>query len=126
MSFPEEEPPMPIEPAASEEEPVPGEPSPSEDESPFVTKPPSGDEPPFGDEPPSGEVVFPDEPDLPEDFIPLDRTSRRARARRRRANRMLAMPDAEERAAILDGLARRAIPSFEFFVFAVLCGAVLG
>jgi hypothetical protein len=71
-------------------------------------------------------VVFPEEPDLPEDFIPLDRTSRRARARRRRAARTLAMPDADERAAILDGLARRAIPSFEFFVFAVLCGAVLG
>ena len=119
MSFPEEEPPMPIEPAASEEGPVPGEPSPSEE-------PPSGNKPPFGDEPSSGEVVFPEEPDLPEDFIPLDRTSRRARARRRRASRMLAMPDAEERATILDGLARRAIPSFEFFVFAVLCGAVLG
>jgi hypothetical protein len=107
MSFPEEEPPKPIEPAPSEEEPAPGEPIPS-------------------GETPSGEVVFPEEPDLPEDFTPLDRTSRKARARRRRANRMLVMPDADERAAILDGLARRAIPSFEFFVFALLCGAVLG
>ncbi|MGD0750494.1 MAG: DUF389 domain-containing protein [Anaerolineales bacterium] len=107
MSFPEEEPPRPIEPAASEEEPIPAEPAPSE-------------------ETPSEEVVFSEEPNLPEDFTPLDRTSRRARARRRRANRTLVMPDAEERAAILDGLARRSIPSFEFFVFAVLCGAVLG
>ncbi len=125
MSFPEEEPPRPIEPAPSEEEPTPGEPIPS-DNPPAAESPPSGDRPPSGTLPPIGDVVFPDEPDLPDDFIPLDRTSRRARARRRRASRMLAMPDAEERAAVLDGLARRSIPSFEFFVFALLCGAVLG
>jgi len=39
---------------------------------------------------------------------------------------MLVPPGANERAAILDSLARRAFPSFEFFVFALLCGAVLG
>ena len=39
---------------------------------------------------------------------------------------MLVMPGADERATILDDLARRAFPSFEFFVFALLCGAVLG
>ena len=35
-------------------------------------------------------------------------------------------PGADERAAILDGLARRAFPSFEFFLFAFFAGVVLG
>ena len=90
-----------------EEQPNPVEPAPSE-------------------ETPSEEVVFPEEPVLPDDFTPLDRTGRKARARRRRAHRKLVMPGADERATILDDLARRAFPSFEFFVFALLCGAVLG
>jgi hypothetical protein len=38
----------------------------------------------------------------------------------------MGMPGADERAAILDGLARRAFPSIEFFVFALLGGAVIG
>ncbi|MCX6034871.1 MAG: SH3 domain-containing protein, partial [Chloroflexi bacterium] len=33
---------------------------------------------------------------------------------------------ADKRAAMLDDLARRAFPSFEFFLFAFLCGAILG
>jgi hypothetical protein len=107
MSFPEEEQPKPVEPASSEEQPKTEEPVPAE-------------------EIPSEEVVFPETPDLPEDFTPLGGTGRLPRARRRRAQRKLVMPGADERAAILDSLARRAIPSFEFFVFALLCGAVLG
>ena len=107
MSFPEEELPKPVEPASSEALPSPIEPAGS-------------------DEPPSEEIVFPEEPILPDDFTPLDRTGRKARARRRRAHRKLVWPGADERAAILDDLARRAFPTFEFFVFALLCGAVLG
>ena len=73
-----------------------------------------------------GQVSFPEEPILPEGFTPLGGTTRLPRARRRRAHRMLVPPGADERAALLDNLARRAIPSFEFFLFALLCGAVLG
>jgi Domain of unknown function (DUF389) len=111
MSFPEDEQPKPIEPvsppASSEEETNPGVPAPSE-------------------EAPSREVEFPEEPVLPEDFTPFGESARLPRARRRRAHRTLGMPGADERAAILDGLARRAFPSIEFFVFALLGGAVMG
>ncbi len=47
-------------------------------------------------------------------------------ARRRRARRSLVTPSADERAALLENLSRRAFPSFEFFLFSLLCGAVLG
>jgi hypothetical protein len=70
--------------------------------------------------------TFPEEPILPEGFTPLGETVRLPRARRRRAHRMLVPPGADERATLLDNLARRAFPSFEFFLFALLCGAVLG
>lgn len=49
-----------------------------------------------------------------------------ARARRRRAYRTFFPSDAEGRASMLADLARRAYPSYEFYVFAVLCGAILG
>ena len=39
---------------------------------------------------------------------------------------MLVPPGADERATLLDSLARRASPSFEFFLFAIFSGAVLG
>ncbi len=39
---------------------------------------------------------------------------------------MLVPLAADERAAMLDNLARRAFPSFEFFLFAFLCGVILG
>jgi len=107
MSFPEDEQPKPVEPASSEEQPNPGEPAPAE-------------------ELPSVQGLFAEEPVLPEDFTPLVRRDGNPRARRRRSNRMLVMPGADERAAILDGLARRAYPTIEFFMFALLCGAVLG
>ncbi len=90
-----------------DEQPLPDDPSPSE-------------------ETPSSEEIFPEEPILPEDFTPLGRTPRLPRARRRRAQRMLVPPGADERAALLDSLARRAFPSFEFFLFAFLGGVVLG
>ena len=49
-----------------------------------------------------------------------------ARARRRRARRMLAPQDAAGQAEQLAALARRAHPTFELFVFALVSGAVLG
>ncbi len=51
---------------------------------------------------------------------------RAARARRRRARRLLAPPDARGRAAVLARLSQRAYPSYEFVLFAFLCGGILG
>ncbi|MFH1524565.1 MAG: SH3 domain-containing protein [Chloroflexota bacterium] len=72
------------------------------------------------------EETFPEEPILPEGFTPIEEAARLTRARRRRARRMLVPPGADERDALLDNLARRAVPSFEFFLFALICGVVLG
>lgn len=72
------------------------------------------------------EDQFPQEPVLPEGFTPISDLAHLPRARRRRARRMLAPLAADERAALLDSLARRAYPSFEFFLFALLGGAILG
>ncbi len=59
------------------------------------------------------------EPQSPQGNIP-------PRARRRRRGQLTVPADAEGRAALLQSLARRAYPSYELFVFAVLCGAILG
>ena len=45
-------------------------------------------------------------------------------ARRRRAKRVLAPVDADERAAILDTVARRASPTVDFFLFSILASLV--
>src|SRR5512146_1018229 len=75
----------------------------------------------------SGEQVsYPEETILPEGFTPLVETAHVQRSRRRQAHRRLTLPSATERSALLESLGRRATPSFEFFVFALLCGAVLG
>jgi hypothetical protein len=47
-------------------------------------------------------------------------------ARRRRANRLLAPLNADERSAYLIELAHRAAPSFDFFLFSLVCGVILG
>ncbi len=47
-------------------------------------------------------------------------------ARRRRARRAITPRTANERTALASSLARRAYPSIEFFLFSLLCGAVLG
>lgn len=47
-------------------------------------------------------------------------------ARRRRARRLLAPLDADERAAFLDEVAQRTYPSFDFFLFSLLAGAIFG
>ncbi len=78
------------------------------------------------EEPVLSKETFPEEPILPEGFTPIGDFANLPRARRRRAQRMLVPPAADERAALLDDLARRAFPSFEFFLFAFLCGAILG
>ena len=92
----------------------------------FPEEEPRPEEPVSPEEVASAEAIFPEDPGLPEGFTPISTSARLPRARRRRAHRMLAAPGADERAAILGSLARRAIPSFEFFLFALLCGAVLG
>ncbi|MCK4977447.1 MAG: DUF389 domain-containing protein, partial [Anaerolineales bacterium] len=56
-------------------------------------------------------------PDDPEQLPP---------ARRRRAKRLLAPLDADQRAAFLDEVAHRASPSFDFFLFSLVAGFVLG
>ena len=84
------------------------------------------EEPPKSEEPVHSEETFPEEPVLPEDFTPIGELTHLPRARRRRAQRMLVLPGADERAFLLDTLARRAVPSFEFFLFAFFCGVVLG
>lgn len=57
------------------------------------------------------------QPDDPEQLPP---------ARRRRAKRLLAPLDADQRAAFLDEVAHRASPSFDFFLFSMVAGFVLG
>jgi hypothetical protein len=47
-------------------------------------------------------------------------------ARRRKARRLLAPLEAGERAAFLDKVAHRASPSFDFFLFSLVSGIVLG
>jgi len=67
------------------------------------------------------------EPVLPEGFTPMEEPLNLPPARRRRGRRRyFATPDEDERSAVLEKLARRAFPSFEFFLFALLCGAILG
>jgi hypothetical protein len=84
------------------------------------------EETPKLEEPAPSEEFFPKEPILPEGFTSIGNHARLPRARRRRAHRMLTLPATDERAALLDHLARRAVPSFEFFLFAFLCGVILG
>lgn len=49
-----------------------------------------------------------------------------ARARRRRARRTFFPKDTEGRATFIATLAKRSYPSYELFVYSLLCGAVLG
>ncbi len=78
-------------------------------------------------EPPkSEEPSYPEETILPEGFTPLVESAHVQRSRRRQARRQIAMPDGSDRAAFLETLSRRATPSFDFFLFALISGAVLG
>ncbi len=80
-------------------------------------------------------MSLPDPPSLPPDpHASFDRvrasqspSASSGRARRRRGRGQLAVPqDAEGRSALLQALARRAYPSYELFIYAILCGALLG
>jgi uncharacterized membrane protein len=63
---------------------------------------------------------------LPKSEETPDDPERLPPARRRRARRLLAPLDADERASSLESLARRTSPSFDFFLFSLLSGAGLG
>jgi hypothetical protein len=49
-----------------------------------------------------------------------------SRVRRRRARHLEVPKDAEGQSALIASLARRAFPSYELFIYALICGAVLG
>lgn len=51
---------------------------------------------------------------------------RLARARRRRAQRMLTQLQADDREAFLEGLAHQVSPGFELFLFSLLAGVLIG
>ncbi len=63
-------------------------------------------------------------------IIPTEPSSRpreEIRNRRRRATRRSSIPsDAEGQATLISDLSRRAYPSFELFIFSLVCGAILG
>jgi hypothetical protein len=84
------------------------------------------EETPNPEEPIPSEETHQVETELPEGFIPITDQGYMPRARRRRAQRMLIPPGTDDRVEMLDNLARRAYPSFEFFLFAFLSGIVLG
>ena len=69
-------------------------------------------------------MTFPNEPTQPPEPPPESRIS--ARARRRRARRTFFPKDAEGRTAVIASLAKRAYPSYELFIYSLLCGAMLG
>ena len=69
-------------------------------------------------------MTFPDKATQPPVPDPDSRIS--ARARRRRARRTYFPKDAQGRAAVFAALAKRAYPSYELFIFSLVCGAVLG
>ena len=71
-------------------------------------------------------MTNPDSPLFPPDPPPQPVPPSTSAARRRRAHRAQLIPDAEGRAEIMSVLAKRAYPNYEFFIFAVLCGALLG
>ena len=75
-------------------------------------------------------MSFSDEPIIPTEPTPppeRDANTASARVRRRRAMRRNSIPaDAEGQAALISSLSRRAYPSFELFVFSLVCGAIVG
>jgi hypothetical protein len=72
-------------------------------------------------------MTFPNDPlSPPRPAAPAPESHISARARRRRARRTFFPKDAQGRAAILAALARRAYPSYELFIYSLVCGAVLG
>ena len=66
------------------------------------------------------------DPNLPSQEPHLPREAVAPRSRRRKRGQLIIPTDAEGRAGLLQSLAKRAYPSYELFVFAILCGAMLG
>ena len=63
---------------------------------------------------------------VPESLPPLEpQPQPQQRARKRRARRAFFPSDAEGQDAMLADLARRAYPSYELYLFALICGAIL-
>ncbi|HEX8992576.1 MAG TPA: DUF389 domain-containing protein [Anaerolineales bacterium] len=64
----------------------------------------------------------------PTNPVPGSNTTRQGltRSRRRRRGQPTIPSDAEGRTALLASLARRAYPTYELFVYALICGAILG
>ncbi len=75
-------------------------------------------------------MSFSDEPIIPTEPTPPPEQGANAasvRGRRRRVMRRSSIPaDAEGQAALISSLSRRAYPSFELFVFSLVCGAIVG
>lgn len=67
----------------------------------------------------------PEQPIIPDDTLPSSGAIQLPPARRRRAHRSLLSTGDSDRARLLENLGRRAFPAFEFFLFSLLCGAVL-
>jgi hypothetical protein len=61
-----------------------------------------------------------------QDSFQTEKPSQLPPARRRRARRSLIPSSNDARTAVLENLARRAFPSFEFFLFSLLGGAIIG
>jgi Domain of unknown function (DUF389) len=68
---------------------------------------------------------LPEKPIIPDDTLPPSGTIQLPPARKRRAHRSLLSKGDSDRARLLENLGRRAFPTFEFFLFSLLCGAVL-
>jgi hypothetical protein len=75
-------------------------------------------------------MSFSDKPIIPTEPTPPPEqnvNAASARGRRRRVTRRDRIPaDAEGQAALISSLSRRAYPSFELFVFSLVCGAIVG
>lgn len=70
----------------------------------------------------SDQPIIPTDPDKP----PKNETAAQRVRRRRLTRRQMIPADTEGQAALVSALARRAFPSVEFFIFSLLCGAILG
>ncbi len=71
--------------------------------------------------------IHPEEALLPEGFSPIEEPLNLSHVRRRRrTRRYFVTPNEDERSALVEKLAKRAFPSFEFFLFALLSGAIMG
>jgi hypothetical protein len=71
-------------------------------------------------------MTISDDPLFPAESEPPARPIGESRARRRRARRQFVPEDDQGRAALISALVRRTYPTYEFFIYAVLCGALLG